>query len=112
MSRKKNEVTKERGRWSAKAKRDAVLRLLRGEDLDAVSRELKVTAAKLSEWRDVLLESGIAGLKSREADEGHDDEVARLKAVLGEMTMRCELQRDAIRRLKAGLPLDPKTLLP
>lgn len=111
MSRKKNEVTKERGRWSAKSKRDAVLRLLRGEDLDALSRELKVTAAKLSEWRDVLLESGIAGLKSREADV-RDDEVARLKSVLGEMTMRCELQRDAIRRLKAGLPLDPKTLLP
>jgi hypothetical protein len=24
------------------------------------------------------------------------------------MTMRCELQAEAIRRLKAGLPLDPK----
>jgi len=29
-----------------------------------------------------------------------------LKQTLGEMTMRVELQRDAIRRLKAGLPLD------
>lgn len=111
MSRKKNEVMKERGRWSAKSKRDAVLRLLRGEDLDALSRELKVTAAKLSEWREVFLESGMAGFKSREVD-ARDDEVVRLKSVLGDMTMRCELQRDAIRRLKAGLPLDPKTLLP
>ena len=111
MSRKKSEVTKERGRWSAKSKRDAVLRLLRGEDLDALSRELKVTAAKLSEWRETFLESGMAGFKSREV-EAQDDEVARLKSVLGEMTMRCELQRDAIRRLKAGLPLDLKTLLP
>lgn len=111
MSRKKNEGAKERGRWSAKSKREAVLRLLRGEDLDALSRELKVTAAKLSEWRDTFLESGMAGFKSREVVE-QDDEVARLKTVLGEMTMRCELQRDAIRRLKAGLPLDPKTLLP
>jgi hypothetical protein len=37
--------------------------------------------------------------------------VARLKSVLGEMTMRVELQRDAIRRLKEGLPLD-ETRLP
>jgi nitrogen fixation/metabolism regulation signal transduction histidine kinase len=53
----------------------------------------------------------MAGLKAREVD-ARDEEVARLKSVLGEMTMRCERQRDAIRRLKAGLPLDPTTLLP
>ena len=97
-------------RWSAKSKRDAVLRLLRGEDLDTVSRESKVTAAKLTEWREAFLASGMAGLKARETD-ARDEEIERLKAVLGEMTMRCELQRDAIRRLKAGLPLD-ETRLP
>gem|GEM_PF-4917128 len=38
----------ERGRFSSKRKREAVLRLLRGEDLDLLSRELGVTgAAKL-----------------------------------------------------------------
>jgi len=111
VKRKKIEMAKERGRWSAKSKREAVLRLLRGDDLDAVSRELKVTAAKLSEWREAFLASGMAGLKAREVD-ARDEEVARLKSVLGEMTMRCELQRDAIRRLKAGLPLDPTTLRP
>lgn len=87
----------ERGRWSAKAKREAVLRFLRGESLDAVSRELKVTAVRLSEWRDAFLAGGEARLKSRAAD-GRDKEVARLKSVLGEMTMRVELQHDAIRR--------------
>lgn len=110
MKQKKVELVKERGRWSAKSKREAVLKLLRGEDIDAVSRELKVTAAKLSEWRDAFLASGMAGLKAREVD-ARDEEVDRLKAVLGEMTMRVELQRDAIRRLKAGLPLD-ETKLP
>ena len=108
MTRKK--IAKgERGRWSAKAKREAVLRLLRGESLDAVSRELKVTAARLSEWRDAFLAGGEANLKSREAD-ARDAEVTRLKTVLGEMTMRVELQRDAIRRLKDGLPLDEARL--
>lgn len=110
MKHKKVELVKERGRWSAKSKRDVVLRLLRGEDLDTVSRESKVTAAKPTEWREAFLASGMAGLKARETD-GRDEEIERLKTVLGEMTMRCELQRDAIRRLKAGLPLD-ETRLP
>ncbi|MBM0108920.1 hypothetical protein JM946_29715, partial [Steroidobacter sp. S1-65] len=44
----------ERGRWSAKRKSEAVLRLLKGEDLDTLSRELKVNAATLSGWRDIF----------------------------------------------------------
>ncbi len=40
------------GRMSRRRKRDAVLRLLRGEDLETVSRSLGVTAAALSGWRD------------------------------------------------------------
>jgi len=34
------------------------LRLLRGEPLDMLSRELQVTAADLSEWRNKFLASG------------------------------------------------------
>jgi transposase-like protein len=44
-----------RGRWSAKRKFAAVLRLLRGEDLETLSHELGVTAATLSGWRDQFL---------------------------------------------------------
>ena len=36
-------------RFSVKRKTEAILRLLRGEDLELVSREYKVTAAKLSQ---------------------------------------------------------------
>ena len=107
--KRKSGVPLERGRWSAKAKRDAVLRLMQGEDLDALSRSLKVGAAKLSEWRETFLASGMAGFKQR-IDDARDEEIGRLKSVLGEMTMRCELQRDAIRRLKEGLPLDEARL--
>jgi len=60
------------GRWSAKRKADAAVRLLKGEDLDTLSRELRVTAATLSQWREVFLASGLAGLKSREVD-GRDE---------------------------------------
>ena len=46
------------GRMSRQRKRDAVLRLLRGEDLETVSRALGVTAATLSGWRDAFLAAG------------------------------------------------------
>ena len=62
-------------RWSAKRKADAVLRLLEGEDLDTLSRELKVTTATLSGCREVFLPNGIAGFKSREVD-GRDEKLA------------------------------------
>ena len=44
-----------RRRMSARRKQETVLRLLRGEDLELVSRELGVTAAELSGWRDQLV---------------------------------------------------------
>ncbi|GIW54146.1 MAG: hypothetical protein KatS3mg082_0550 [Nitrospiraceae bacterium] len=93
-----------RGRFSSRKKVEAVLRVLRGEDLDLVSRELGLTAARVSEWRDQFLAGGQASLKSRAAD-GRDDELARLKALVGDLTMRLELSREAVQRLRGGAPL-------
>jgi transposase len=94
----------ERGRFSSRKKMEVVLRVLRGDDLDVVSREAGITAAKVSEWRDQFVASGQAGLKSRAAD-GHDDELVRLKALVGDLTMRLELSREAVQRLRGGAPL-------
>ncbi len=55
------------GRMSLRRKRDAVLRLLRGEDLETVSRALGVTAATLTSWRDAFLAAGEASLATRPA---------------------------------------------
>ncbi|HCF05678.1 MAG TPA: hypothetical protein DEU72_05520 [Desulfomicrobiaceae bacterium] len=52
-------------RFWAQHKTEAVLRLLRGGDIGALSRELGVTAAKISQWRDTFLASGADGLKKR-----------------------------------------------
>jgi transposase-like protein len=52
-----------RGRWSAKRKFVAVLRLLRGEDLETLARQLGVTAVTLSGWRDQFLEGGAAKVR-------------------------------------------------
>jgi len=91
------------GRWSARRKMEAVLRLLKGEDLDALSRELRVTAATLSEWREVFLASGIAGLKSREID-GRDEKIAALEKALAETALDLSISRaiNTVYERKAG----------
>jgi hypothetical protein len=68
------------------------MRLLQGEDLDTLSRQLKVTAATLSEWRDVFLANGIAGLKSREVD-GRDEKIAALEKALAETALDLSISR-------------------
>ena len=45
---------------SRRRKRDAVLRLLRGEDLETLSRALGVTAATLTGWHDTFVAAGEA----------------------------------------------------
>ena len=50
-------------RWSANKKLDVVLRLLRGEKLEEVSREVGVEAHRLAAWRDEFLDAGKEGLK-------------------------------------------------
>jgi transposase-like protein len=89
---------------SRQRKRDAVLRLLRGEDLETVSRSLGVTAATLSGWRDAFLAAGEASLASRPADD-EELESERLKARLGEMLLERELLEAKIAALEAGRPL-------
>src|SRR5687768_4503785 len=93
-----------RRRMSARRKQEAVLRLLRGQDLELVSRELGVTAAELSGWRDQFLAGGEASLKSRPAD-ARDAEIDRLQAKVGELTMTTELLEAKIERLGAQRPL-------
>ena len=94
----------DRGRFSARRKTETVLRLLRGEDLELLSRELGVTAATLSAWRDDFLAGGQAALKSRPADD-RDDEIARLRAKVGELTMDNEL---LTQRCRADRPFVPR----
>jgi len=93
-----------RRRMSARRKQEAVLRLLRGQDLELVSRELSVTAAELSGWRDQFLAAGEASLKSRPAD-ARDAEIGRLQAKVGELTMTAELLEAKIEGLETHRPL-------
>jgi transposase len=88
---------------SRQRKRDAVLRLLRGEDLESVSRSLGVTASTLSGWSDAFLTAGEASLSTRPID-ADALESGRLKAKLGEMLIERELLEAKIAALEARGP--------
>ncbi len=91
---------RERGRFSARRKRDAVLRLIRGKkDLDALSREIGVKASTLSRWQDQFLEGGVEGLKTRQRRDTRDEEIRRLKAKVGNLVMDKELLEIRCRRM-------------
>jgi len=98
------ESGREPGRFSARRKAETILRLLRGESLDSLARELGVTAATLAQWRKAFLAGGQSALKSRLADE-RDDEIQRLRAKVGEITMNNELLLERCHRLEANAPL-------
>jgi transposase len=88
-------------RWSAQRKTEVVLRLLRGEDLGEVSREIQVSPAELEEWRRVFLEGGQQGLKRRSRDPA-ERELMRTRAKLGEVTMRMELASELLEKRGYG----------
>ena len=63
---------------------------MRGEPLEVVAREANVSVVKLTEWRERALAGAASALKERERDD-REDEIARLKSKVGEITMDNEL---------------------
>jgi hypothetical protein len=69
-----------------------VLRILRGEPLDALSRELGVEMYRLEQWRDRALFGMEDGLRVRDGDPletAHQEALRRI----GELSMENELLR-------------------
>ena len=94
-------------RFSARQKTEVVLRLLRGEALDLLSRELGMPAARLATWREAFLDAGQEALKKAPLD-SRGREIGRLREKLGESTMDIELLREKIGRLETSRPLPPR----
>ncbi len=66
-------------RWSSLQKREVVLRLIKGEDLEALSKEMSIPTIEIEEWKNRFMEAGRAGLRARsnsretqELREAHD----------------------------------------
>ena len=92
------------GRMSRQRKTAAVLRRLRGEDRETVSRSLGVTAATLSGWRDAFLAAGEAALTTKPTA-GEELESERLKAKLGAALIERDLLNEQMAMLAANRPL-------
>ena len=97
------------GRMSRQRKTAAVLRLLRGEDLELVSRSLGVTAATLTAWRDAFLAAGEAALTTKPAA-GESLESERLNTRLGAALIERDLLNEKIAILEANRPLARRRL--
>ncbi len=93
----------ESGRFSSRRKTEAVLRLLRGEDLELLSREYGVVAARLSQWREAFLSGGQLALQQRPADL-REEQLKDLQAKVGELTMANELLHHQVQRQVSGRP--------
>ena len=83
-------------RWSASRKRDVVLRLLRGESLDTVSRAVGVELYRLEAWQARALGGLELDLKEQ-AGEPLAAELDAVKRHIGELSMEIELLRERAR---------------
>jgi predicted nucleic acid-binding Zn-ribbon protein len=84
-------------RWSVNRKREVVLRLLRGEAAEDLSRDLGVPLYKLERWRQKAEAALDGALKEREM-EAVSDELATAMQRIGELSMEVELLRSRIER--------------
>ena len=95
-----------KARWSANKKVDVVMRLLRGESLDEVSRDVGVEAHRLAAWRDEFIDGGKSGLKGKRTRSDEDRRLAEAERKIGELTMDNEILRRIAE--KRGLAMPPQ----
>jgi len=84
-------------RWSLGRKREVVLRMLRGEPLESLSREFGVELYRLEQWKERALAGLDAGLRERGGDPRESQLDAAMKRI-GELNMEVELLRERCRR--------------
>lgn len=85
-------------RWSARRKEEVVLRLLRGEGLDALARETGQPAGTISAWREEFLAAGRDGLKSRPLPV-EDRRLAEAQRKIGELAMDNDILRGLLEEM-------------
>lgn len=84
-------------RWSVARKREVVLRLLRGESAELLSRELGLPIFKLEQWRQKADAALDGALKAREVDPANVELAAAMQRI-GELSMEVELLRAKMER--------------
>jgi transposase-like protein len=99
---------KKRQRRTAEWKEAAVKRLLAGEPIVRVSRELKVMTTVLHRWRESYQNQGLAGLRGigrpaksvAEQGKANESEITKLQSKIGQQTMVIDFLRRAFKRVE------------
>jgi transposase len=91
-------------RWTVSRKKEVVLRLMRGEPIEALSRELGIEIYRLEKWHRKALQGIETALKARDGDPLAAELDAAMRR-LGEITMENELLRYKVRKAR---PLAPE----
>jgi len=68
-------------------KKEIVLKVLRGEDIELLSREYQVTIADISTWRDTFISSGSNGFKRQP----QATKLREAERIIGRLQMELEL---------------------
>src|SRR3954465_3734917 len=77
---------------AARRKQEVVLRLLRGEGLDALARETGQAAGTIASWREDFLHAGHEGRKTRPASV-EDRRLADAQRKIGELSMDLDIAK-------------------
>jgi transposase len=88
-------------RWSSRHKEELVLRLLRGESLDALARESGQPAGRIAAWREDFLAAGREGLKARPAPP-EERELREAQRKIGEQAIEIDTLQALLE--KKGVP--------
>ena len=94
-------MSKGKKRRSAAVKEEAVLRLLKGEDMELVSRETGHPMHELAAWRDAYTRGGRESLKSNPGDP-RNTELEEAKRVIANLAMEVEILKKV--RATGGTP--------
>lgn len=84
-------------RWSATRKQEIVIRYLRGETLDSLSREIGIAASQIEKWYHRALQGIAESLKDRKGDP-LEKELDLAKKKLGGLSMENELLREKAKK--------------
>jgi len=84
-------------RWTATRKMEVILRLMKGEPIELLSREIGVPASEIETWHQTVIKGVEAALKAR-VDDPLQAELDLAKKRIGELSMENELLKERSRR--------------
>ncbi len=94
-------------RWTVTRKREVVLRVMRGESVEALSRELGVESYRIQDWYERAMAGVDTALRERNGGDPLERLLKRAQSKVGELTMMNELYQERLRRIEHR-PFDPR----